>query len=87
MVPLNTPFSLEVDVSGLCNLRCNYCFRYNSDHYRFPMELMSMETFKRIILQAKNFREKLKKLKLSVFGELFLHSDLPEMIEYIKNRI
>ena len=27
VLPLDTPYTVMVDISDMCNLRCNYCFR------------------------------------------------------------
>ena len=29
VLPLSTPYTVLIDISDMCNLRCNYCFRYD----------------------------------------------------------
>lgn len=87
VVPLSTPFSLEVDVCGLCNLQCKFCFHNDAKllkKYGFSENMMDYSLFKKIINESKGFDNKIKKLKLSSFGEPLLHPDLAKMISFAK---
>lgn len=87
IVPLSTPLSLEVDVCSLCNLQCKFCFHNNKEQlkkYGFQERNMDFELFQKIIMQSKGFDKKLRKLKLSFFGEPLLNPELPKMIDLAK---
>jgi len=67
VIPLATPFSLEIDISSLCNLDCNYCFRYNNKEIKdmkINFSNMSWEQYKKIIDDVADFPEKPKKFHL-----------------------
>ena len=55
-LPLDTPYTILIDISDMCNLRCKYCFRYDesikAEDYR-KNRLMDWETFLRIVEQMK----------------------------------
>lgn len=89
IVPVREPFSLEIDVCSLCNLQCKFCFHSDTKQRtecNFKQKIMSFDLYKKIIDDSKNFEKPVKKLKLYVFGEPLLHPNLPEMIQYAKEK-
>ncbi|KMT22634.1 radical SAM/SPASM domain-containing protein [Clostridium cylindrosporum] len=89
VVPLKTPFTLFVFPTTFCNFKCNYCghslgFEKMKEKYNFQPETMSLETYKRIIEQVKEFPNKLKMLSLTGHGEPLINKNLPEMIKIAK---
>lgn len=90
--PLAAPLSLEIDVSGLCNLQCKFCFRNDSvsketatPSYSFMKTVMDFELYQKIINDVKESGWLLKKLKLSCFGEPLLNPRLADMIRLAKS--
>ena len=89
VVPLDTPFTLFIFPTTYCNFKCNYC-GHSLGHaemkkkYGFIPEHMSMDTFEKVIQQAKQFPKKLKMISLTGHGEPLLNKNLPEMIKKIK---
>lgn len=86
VLPLATPFSVEIDICSVCNLKCNYCFQADktarqASGIRFGM--MDLALFDKILADLKQFPDKIKKLRLYEFGEPLLHPELPEMIRRI----
>ncbi|HET6718114.1 MAG TPA: radical SAM protein [Rhodocyclaceae bacterium] len=86
VLPLATPFSVEIDICSVCNLKCSYCFQADKDGkqasgVRFGM--MGLPLFDKILGDLKQFPEKIKKIRLFEFGEPLLHPDLPSMIRRI----
>jgi MoaA/NifB/PqqE/SkfB family radical SAM enzyme len=82
IIPLDTPFVVEMGVTSYCNLKCKFCFHYNNT---FEKHTMSFDLFKKIVDGFKGFRQKLKKFKLCGYGENLLVKELPEMIAYLKS--
>ncbi|NMC61813.1 MAG: hypothetical protein GYA55_01455 [SAR324 cluster bacterium] len=87
VLPLETPFSVEIDICSACNLRCNFCFHGDADEIkksRVQFGLMNMGLFTKVIDDLKKFPSLVKKVKLFEFGEPLLNPHLPEMINYVK---
>ena len=89
VVPLKTPFTLFVFPTTFCNFKCNYCghslgFEKMKEKYNFEPETMSLETYKRVIEQFKEFPNKLKMLSLTGHGEPLININLPQMIKIAK---
>ncbi|SHE95398.1 radical SAM protein [Schwartzia succinivorans] len=89
ILPLDTPFTVIVDASEVCNLKCNYCFRSdrNKDNWGYAKALNKMEwnTFVKIINQIKEFPQSVKQISLSCHGEPLTNSNLAKMVSHIKS--
>lgn len=88
-VPLDTPFTLNVFPSEICNFRCNYCAQSLGrkelfEQYGLGTELMSVETARLIAKQSKAFPRKLKLVSMMGHGEPLCNKKLPEIIDIIK---
>ncbi len=84
VMPLAKPFTLLIEPTGLCNFRCVQCFQSIRQENYFTRTRMHMplERFRRIIDQVKAWPgEKLKVLKLSLYGEPLLNPDFAEMLK------
>jgi len=89
VVPLDTPFTLNVFPSNVCNFRCVYCAQSLGKEellkkYNFPMEMMSMETLALAVEQARQFDKKFKLVSFMGHGEPLCNRELPEMIRMVK---
>ena len=88
VLPLDTPYTVLIDISDSCNLRCKYCFRYDTsigaEDYR-KNRLMDWETFQIVVEQLKEFPSQIKRIALSHNGEPLCNRKLPQMVSYIKN--
>lgn len=91
ILPLSTPFTLNVFPTNACNFRCNYCAqslgakgikKYNNYNVS---EKMTMETFKKIVEDSKNFDKPYKLLSFMGHGEPLLNRDVPKMIKLAKD--
>jgi len=87
-LPLKKPFTVLIEPSSLCNFKCVQCFQsINAESY-FTKNLMNMSfaRFQRIIAQLKTWQgEKLKVLKLSLYGEPLINPDFCEMLKIAKD--
>lgn len=88
VLPLDTPFTVIIDSSEICNFKCNYCFRSNNDSsdviYAKKEGLMKWNTFVEIVNQLKEFPDEVKRISLSGHGEPLCNKLLPDMVSYIK---
>lgn len=88
-IPLTTPFSLFVFPTTLCNFKCSYCAHSLGRNsfksiYDVEMQNMSMETYGRVLHQAKQFPDTFKMLSLTGHGEPLLNRNLSKMIQMAK---
>lgn len=85
VLPLDTPFTLLVEVSRLCNFKCRFCPQSEKDKFLlFDKNLLSLEDFQEILSQMKDFPQKFKKVYMHGTGESLLNPKLPEMIHLLK---
>lgn len=89
VVPLATPFSVFVFPTTYCNFKCIYCghslgLEKMKDKYNFEPQNMSLETYEKVIMQLKEFPNKLKMLSLTGQGEPMINKELPVMIRRAK---
>ncbi len=88
VLPIDTPFTILIDTSDVCNFKCNYCFRATGSDTAAPdyrkNQLMSLETFSRVVEQMKAFPQQIKRISLSHNGESLCNPKLPEMVSMVK---
>jgi radical SAM protein with 4Fe4S-binding SPASM domain len=82
VIPLATPFTVQVEVSQLCNLRCNYCIQ--SFKEKRGKQMMSWDTFELLCDQIREFPDKLKQLNFAGWGEPLINPRLPRLIRHVK---
>lgn len=88
VLPLETPFTLNVFPTNACNFKCNYCAqslgkKVLSEKYNMNSETMSIETMRNIVEQSKNFKQKYKLVSFMGHGEPLINRNLPEFIEMV----
>ena len=87
-IPLNTPFSVHIDVCSVCNFKCSFCFQADNKAMKdvgLKRGLMPYELFQKIVDDLNEFPQKIKKIKIGNHGEPTLHPMLPEMIRYARD--
>ena len=88
ILPLNTPFNIQIDSSEACNFKCEYCFRAKQDKaawgYAAHGGLMEWDLFTKIVDQIMEFPEQVRQISLSVHGEPLCNRNVPRMAQYIK---
>lgn len=89
ILPLNTPFTIIIDISEVCNFKCSYCFRANDlngieNEYNLNKQ-MNIDDFDTIINQILEFNSKIKKVTFSGHGEPLMHKKFPEMVRKFKD--
>ena len=67
VIPLETPYSVHIDVCSLCNFKCNFCFQADDDAIRqrgLKRGFMDFNLLKKIVDDLTDFKDKLKKVKI-----------------------
>lgn len=86
VIPLETPYSVEIDICSKCNFACSFCFHSDARQVKesgIKFGLMEMPLFEKIIADLKRFPTPIKKIRLFEFGEPLLNRHLPDMIRHI----
>ena len=101
VVPLDTPYSVHIDICSICpgihnkqlllicNFKCNFCFQSDPEAMSkkgYKYGSMSFDLFKKITDDLKEFNHKIRKVKIGLHGEPTLHTELPKMISYMKSQ-
>lgn len=77
------PLSLEFRISDVCNLRCPFCFRGQTDYIADTGRFMDFQLFKKAIDEV---AYKVPAIRFNSSGESVLHPHFIEMIKYAKDR-
>ena len=87
MAPVATPMVLMVDPSSACNFQCTFCptgdrqLIKSIGRYQGPK---SLDAFKKIIDDLREFDSPIRVLRLYKEGEPLMNKYLPEMIQYAR---
>lgn len=85
VVPLETPYSLFVDICNACNFKCKFCaIQYSDRKLNFRKQCMEWELYEKIICDLKEFPHPLKMMRLTANGEPLVNKRLPDMIRLAK---
>jgi MoaA/NifB/PqqE/SkfB family radical SAM enzyme len=83
VVPLKTPYTVQCEISQLCNLKCNYCIQ--SFVAKKDKAIMEFKLFQKLCNQIKEFGEPLKQFNFAGWGEPLVNPRLPRMIKLVKD--
>lgn len=87
IAPLSTPFVLIVDPASNCNLKCRFCPTGHSELIKQTGRFqgsMTMEIFRKIIDDLKDFPNGVKVLRLFKEGEPLMNKNFAEMVTYAR---
>lgn len=93
VVPLDTPYSINIEPTSFCNMRCIYCLHslphsdiiktgYNNN---YAGGYMSDNTYNRLLEQLQEFPQKIASVTFGGVGEPLLHHKLPNMIRALRD--
>jgi radical SAM protein with 4Fe4S-binding SPASM domain len=88
VIPLSTPFIINVDPSDSCNFKCGFCPTGDRELMKKvgrPFITMNFDLFKKIIDDLKDFSVPIKVLRLYKDGEPLLNPNFAEMVKYAKD--
>lgn len=84
VLPLKTPFSIQLEPTQVCNFKCIYCIHSSDEIDKNELKTMSLDKFYVIKNQIKQFPDKLKTMLFCGYGEPLLNKDLAQMIKESK---
>ncbi|MBU2540187.1 radical SAM protein [Patescibacteria group bacterium] len=85
VLPLNTPFMIEIYPMHACNFTCKYCMmsvKKEERNFISDKIIMDFGLYKKCINDIVLFPDKLKILRFSGIGEPLLHKNIADMVEY-----
>lgn len=85
VIPLNTPFAVNLEPTSICNFKCRFCCHSIEDEQGIRLGNMDYDLFKKIIDDMRGFPSKIKTLFLYERGEPLLHPRISEMVHYAKD--
>lgn len=90
VVPLSTPFTLNIFPSNICNFKCRYCAQSLGSEalqreYDLPPQNMPLELMELVVRQAAEFPRPFKLVSMMGHGEPLCNPKLPEMIRMVKD--
>jgi radical SAM protein with 4Fe4S-binding SPASM domain len=89
VLPLRTPFMIEIYPMYACNFRCKYCMMsLPSSRRPFVSDkiVMDFDLYKKCIDDITAFPDKLKILRFGGIGEPLLHKNIADMVEYAASK-
>ena len=88
VIPLQTPFTINIEPSDKCNFRCKFCPTSNIDVMKTTPGRnygnINFDLYKKVINDILDFKDNIKILNLYKDGEPLLHPNFAEMVEYAK---
>ncbi len=88
VIPLRTPFIINIDPSDRCNFQCKFCPTGDRELMkRTPGRnhgLMDFDLYKKVIDDICSFEDKVKVIRLYKDGEPLLNPRFPDMVRYAK---
>jgi len=87
VIPLETPFELQLAVTNICNFRCGYCPCSAPDLLKknqVRKGVMDFELYTKIIDDLNDFPQEIKILRLVKEGEPLLNKRFADMVRYAK---
>lgn len=87
VIPLATPFIINVDPADSCNFQCGFCptgDRKLMKEIGRPLKTIDFELFKKIIDDLNEFNNPIKVLRLYKDGEPLVNPNFAKMVAYAK---
>lgn len=85
VLPLDTPFVVQIFPIYACNFRCGYCIfsvEKSKRHFISDKAVMEFELFRKAVDEMTLFPNRLKVLRFVGIGEPLLHPRIVDMIRY-----
>lgn len=85
VLPLDTPFVIQIFPIYACNFACNYCiFSIDKSRRGFISDkiIMDLDLYKKCIDDMTMFPDKIKVLRFVGIGEPLLHKHIADMVKY-----
>lgn len=82
LLPLKQPLRVNIDPCDTCNFKCDFCFQSKSRE--FQGNVMTAETFEKVIAQLKEFDEPINVVHLYGLGEPLLNQNITQFVRRTK---
>lgn len=83
VLPLETPIQLFIDPSSACNFSCKFCYHATNEEF-VSNDVMSMNTFEKLINDMEEFPHPFTVVKLYGFGEPLINKNIARMVGMLK---
>jgi radical SAM protein with 4Fe4S-binding SPASM domain len=88
VVPLDTPWSIYIDITNLCNFKCIYCPTGNPEMIQAVnrrQSNMSMRLYKKLIDDMGHFKQKIRIVNLYKDGDPLVNKNFCEMVQILRD--
>ncbi|MCM1251870.1 MAG: radical SAM protein [Clostridium sp.] len=86
-IPINTPFVCHVEVTNVCNFRCEFCASVDNPAIKNVKKgFMEYSLFCKIVDDLCEFDGRLKQMVFHLLGEPLMHPQIVDMIVYAKKK-
>ncbi len=92
IVPLDSPLSMYIEPTKVCNFKCFYCMHSTRDNADselkksgFDVEHMDMDFYKKLVKDIMEFPSQPKRICFSGLGEPLANKNLPEMVKLLRD--
>jgi MoaA/NifB/PqqE/SkfB family radical SAM enzyme len=89
VLPLDTPFLVQMFPVYACNFQCGYCLHSlpREQHgYIADKPFMDMDLYRQCIDEMQHFKNRLKMLRFAGIGEPLLHKHIADMVAFAKTK-
>ncbi len=89
VLPLDTPFVVQIFPIYACNFRCGYCIfsvEKSKRHFISDKPIMDYDLFRKTVDEMALFPSQLKVLRFVGIGEPLLHPRIVDMVRYAASR-
>ena len=81
-IPLQTPYVVYVEPSGICNFKCKFCHQYEEPERMKELgSVMTDETFDTLITNLRGFGEKIRLVRICGQGEPLVNKRLGHFLK------
>lgn len=92
VLPLKSPFTIYIEPTRFCNLKCYYCMHSSRnvpngelEKTGFVLKNMDMLMYEKLVSEINNFNPQPKRIVFSGLGEPLMNKKLPEMIKLLRS--
>ncbi len=84
-IPLESPFVIQVEASGYCNLECSFCpCGYEESRKKMKQDIMSVQLFDKFVRQCQEFDDPIKVLRIIGIGEPLINKNIGYFVKKAK---
>jgi len=89
VIPLGAPYSISLEVTRVCNIRCNYCFQSidgsKKKELGFEARHIDLKLIETLAEQLKKFPNKIKSMRICGMGEPLANPQFEQIMNILKS--